>query len=518
MNILSDIEEKLLNDKYTIVLKEDSGRIKYKNNKVILLLSNEYVHIIDYNNFINKKLIKEIKKVELEGIIGSNYEFKNRNDKHFTMKIFSYNYDKKSSMFKSSNENRRKREILSVDFINVSQNICDIWKNAIYHMAYNNYSDKCIYNHDPSEIELALDTNAEIFDNKQFQTPPNRKRYIVFVNPVSGSGIAQKIWKKKVLPIFKEAGVEYLEVITSYANHAKNCMYNGKVDSSFINSNVNLFEYYDVIVTIGGDGLICEIINGIMDRTDGLEILKKVWIAPINGGTGNGLVKSVLFSNHEEYTIINSTINALKGKGSPMDISEVNTSTLKKYHSFLSLSWGLVSDIDILSEKMRSMGELRLYIAAVYFILKRKFYKGRLSIYTGNKDNFSIDKVPPLNVPIGNSNDWKVIESNFSLVWVLQTSHDSGTMLSGPGKRLDDGEFMILVVKNISRLGLLELLLTFDTGGHVNHPSVQVFKTVAYRLEPLCQDGIFSLDGEKIEYNPVQSIIHNGIANICTKK
>ena len=368
--------------------------------------------------------------------------------------------------------------------------------------------------YDHHDIEIAIDKtgNSDIFQSAY------RKRYIVFVNPVSGSGIAQKIWKNQVLPIFKEAGVEYLEIITAYANHAKNCMFNGKVDSSFANSNVNIFEYYDVVVTIGGDGLICEVINGIMDRPDCQEIFNKITIAPINGGSGNGLVKSILFANKEEYSIVNATINALKGVPSAMDLSELCTSTSKRYHSFLTVSWGLVADIDILSEKMRCLGETRLYVAAVYFILKAKVYKGRLSMYTGNKADFSSEKVPPLNVPIQNSDGWTVIESNFSLIWVLQTSHAASTMLSGPGKKLDDGEFMIMVVEKISRLGLLQLLLSFDTGGHVNHPSVKIYKASAYRLEPLCQEGIIACDGEKIDYCPLQAIMHPAAAKISLKQ
>lgn len=50
----------------------------------------------------------------------------------------------------------------------------------------------------------------------------------------------------------------------------------------------------------------------------------------------------------------------------------------KSHISFLSLAWGLVSDVDILSETMRYLGETRLYIAAVYFMIRRRYYDGRL--------------------------------------------------------------------------------------------------------------------------------------------
>ena len=51
---------------------------------------------------------------------------------------------------------------------------------------------------------------------------------------------------------------------------------------------------FDGIVTISGDGLIHEVVNGIMRRQDYKEFLEKVTIGFIPGGTANGLVKSVL--------------------------------------------------------------------------------------------------------------------------------------------------------------------------------------------------------------------------------
>ena len=121
MTVLSDIEEKLLTDKYNIILKEDTGRLTYNNKKIIILLSNSILHLIDYNTFINKNIIKEIKKININGIIGVNITNKdtinniNSNNNIFIMTIYSYNYIKPSSLsslFYSTNENKRKREVL----------------------------------------------------------------------------------------------------------------------------------------------------------------------------------------------------------------------------------------------------------------------------------------------------------------------------------------------------------------------------------------------------------------------
>jgi len=56
-----------------------------------------------------------------------------------------------------------------------------------------------------------------------------------------------------------------------------------------------------------------------------------------------------------------------------------------------------------------------------------------------------------------------------------------------------------------SRLQLLQSFLAFETGGHVNHKHVKIVKCRAYRLTPTSDNSHVDLDGEEIEYGPVQA-------------
>jgi len=51
---------------------------------------------------------------------------------------------------------------------------------------------------------------------------------------------------------------------------------------------------FDGIVSVSGDGLLHEIINGLMIRDDWETFKNTITIGGIPGGTGNGLVKSLL--------------------------------------------------------------------------------------------------------------------------------------------------------------------------------------------------------------------------------
>lgn len=388
---------------------------------------------------------------------------------------------------------------------------------------------------------------------------PPPKKYIVYVNPFSGRGLGKGVWRESEL-MFSQAGIDITCIITTHANHAFSHIKTMPLAELF---------NHDCIVIVAGDGLVFEIVNGIMAREDGkgMDVLQKVPLAHIGAGTGNGLCKSALFECGEEYSVLNAAFVAIKGRPRPLDLSKVE-STNHTLYSFLIFGWGLISDIDIHSEKFRWMGEMRLYSAALYFTIKKHMYRGKLSMHVPARDaalmsdvhvssfsdSTSCYRLPPLSEPLpimpafdietsdgkrerASSRDnahsplrertsswkgaggkdfiWKIIESEFLLVWVLQTSHATSSMHSGPDVKMDDALFHIMVIENCSRCEMLQLLLAIDNGDHIHHPRVQVYKANAYRLEPSMDKlGIFTLDGESIEYGPIQATIVPGAARI----
>ena len=341
---------------------------------------------------------------------------------------------------------------------------------------------------------------------------PRKRKFVAYVNPHSGPGHSLHIWNKYVKHVFEEANIDVTLLITTHAKHACNHI-----------CNLDNLISFDGIVTIGGDGILAEIVEGIGLRSDAISIFKTVPLIPIPGGTSNGLVKSILYECNLDYGVLNMIFVAIKGTPVKLDMSMVTTKSSLKYRSFLMLGWGLISDIDILSERMRWMGEFRMYVAAVYFILRNHHYHGKISMLLSTQNNEQLieSDVPELNqsIPVadpekGNeASGWVVIEGVFSLILIVQTTHVSKSMYSGPGVTLNNGEFIIYVVKGLGRLQLASLLLQFDSGEFVTHPKVQTYKVRAYRLEPLeTEKGLFTMDGEVIEYGPIQSVIMPGYA------
>ncbi|MGL5795142.1 MAG: diacylglycerol kinase family protein, partial [Waterburya sp.] len=175
----------------------------------------------------------------------------------------------------------------------------------------------------------------------------------IIINPVSGRGQTSKIFQQ-VLPLLDRSNLEYTVTETSSATDTKNLVL-----------NLNLVNT-DGIVIVGGDGTIHDAIAGLMSRPD-WETAIKIPLGIIPGGTGNGLCKTILELAGESYDPLNAAFLIVKGKQQALDIAAVVQND-KKYYSCLSLAWGLVSDIDIESERLRFLGSLRFELYALMLI------------------------------------------------------------------------------------------------------------------------------------------------------
>ncbi|CAO1946209.1 unnamed protein product [Urochloa humidicola] len=88
------------------------------------------------------------------------------------------------------------------------------------------------------------------------------KRLFVFVNPLGGRKCAKKIYEAEIRPLFEAAGVSITVQETEYQGHARE-----------VASSLDLVKY-DGIVCVSGDGVLVEVVNGILQRTDWEEAIK----------------------------------------------------------------------------------------------------------------------------------------------------------------------------------------------------------------------------------------------------
>uniref|UniRef100_A0AC34R757 DAGKc domain-containing protein n=1 Tax=Panagrolaimus sp. JU765 TaxID=591449 RepID=A0AC34R757_9BILA len=105
---------------------------------------------------------------------------------------------------------------------------------------------------------------------------------LVFVNPHSGAGKGLELFAEKLRPRLLASKLCYDLLITERPNHAKDV----------IKTRADLFTF-DAIVIVSGDGLLFEILNGLLEREDGESLLQKLAFGMCPTGSGNGLLASV---------------------------------------------------------------------------------------------------------------------------------------------------------------------------------------------------------------------------------
>ncbi|ELT99919.1 hypothetical protein CAPTEDRAFT_126517 [Capitella teleta] len=204
-------------------------------------------------------------------------------------------------------------------------------------------------------------------------TIPLTKRFLVLVNPFSGPGLALTLFQERVVPMLAEAGFPYHMIVTEHAGHGRQLMQSLELDQ------------WAGVVIVSGDGLIYEVINGLMEREDWEKAIKMP-IGTLPGGSGNALCVSMLFAAGYvallptgDNAMLHATFALIKHEVIPMDIVAVDTVSGKRLYSFLSVAWGLTSDVDIESERYRSMGGARFTVGAMARIINLRKYHGRVS-------------------------------------------------------------------------------------------------------------------------------------------
>ncbi|KAI5697102.1 hypothetical protein M8J75_005136 [Diaphorina citri] len=356
------------------------------------------------------------------------------------------------------------------------------------------------------------------------------------------------------------------------------------------------------IIVLGGDGILYEIINGLMERADWCTVLQTITLGIVPCGSGNGLAKSISHMSqepHDQNPVLVSTLNIVQGVSTPMDLIRAQTKSQVVF-SFLSIGWGLLADIDIESERIRAVGSQRFAIWSVARLIGLRTYQGTLSylrvpehklaqhrkravskcmstqslnfmsplpssksfhsdsidleteaprtdVSTAVQVRFRISRhdsfhsvhsakssfhstgagssyqslhelgpvtmygpssqLPPLHQPV--PAHWEVIDGDFIMVHAAYQSHLAGDCYFSPRSELYDGIIWLFYIKaGISRNNLFHVSLA--SGSHIKVPGVEMIPVEAFRLVPHSSGSYIVVDGEVLDYGPIQAEIFPG--------
>ncbi|KAL6546666.1 hypothetical protein OROMI_022387 [Orobanche minor] len=341
-------------------------------------------------------------------------------------------------------------------------------------------------------LELSSDDSVRLWTQKLqecLDSLGRPKRLFIFVNPFGGKKSASKIFVNDVKPLLDDANVEYTVQETKYQLHAKEVV-----------QSLDL-ENYDGIVCVSGDGILVEVLNGLLIRKDWNNAIRKP-LGAVPAGTGNGMVKSLLDLCGEPCAASNATVSIIRG---------------------------LVADIDIESEKYRWMGSARLDFYALQRIFGLRKYNGSIifvpapgfesygepldletqiivdseSDMTTNDRHFKTEECgyqgPKYDMK---SLNWRKVDGPFVSVWLHNVPWGSEGTMAAPDAQFSDGYLDLIMIKDCPKLSLLKLMTELNSGDHVKFPFVSYLKVKVFVLQPgsrtndPTKGGIIDVDGE----------------------
>lgn len=287
---------------------------------------------------------------------------------------------------------------------------------------------------------------------------PEKLRYLFILNPWAGRGTGAKVIQR-VMQAATAQGLDYRVTLTARPRHAMELAHEAA-------------DGYDVVVAVGGDGTVHEVVNGLLAASSG-EVTRPLGIVPIGSGDD--------FANHlrlPAHSIEKCVARIAQGEPRRVDIGRVNG-------EYFANEVGLAFEAYVTAESRKvtaPVGPL-IYLIAIFRSL------GSYSL-------------PRLRLR------WEggEVEREMLMVSVANGHRAGGGMLFAPDADARDGLFDVVMADAMGRGEILRLLPKVYQGKHISEEPVTVVRTPWLTVDsnkplPVQADGeILALDMRHLEF------------------
>ncbi|CAK8676483.1 unnamed protein product [Clavelina lepadiformis] len=230
----------------------------------------------------------------------------------------------------------------------------------------------------------------ECLNKSSCQRPQN---LLVFINPYGGRGKAKSVYKHEVAPLFEKVGIQTTVVLTQYRNHAREYVEKNDLD------------FFDGIVAVGGDGMLNEVINGLLVRTqkDNNIPLESCAINSGNASSSSyakptlrlglipaGSTNCISYVSQGNEDPATSALHIIVGDSHPLDLVSLHSDdgAFLRF-SFSMTSYGYFGDVLDNSERLRKLGPSRYDFAGINAFVQLQAYPGEVHYLPSKVDHQS---------------------------------------------------------------------------------------------------------------------------------
>lgn len=315
-----------------------------------------------------------------------------------------------------------------------------------------------------SQTDLICQIFCELNESKPlelFSPKGNVRKPVLFIlNPFGGTKAASKLFDRLIKPLIIISSLPYelmgkyliLNLETTHSKHAVSIAHDLDLDK------------YSGIVSISGDGVFHEIINGLFTRPDWRNIID-IPLGIIGAGTANAMSQNLNLNNP-----VRAFLAILKGKTTLLDIFSYYQPNHGTQFSHLSVGWGLIADLDIESESYRWLGSERFTVAALIRLMNFRTYSGTIYVLPAEKCSNN-DKIYDINKFPVDYQTWPIrVEGNFKMFLASNFPWISKDFKVSTNESLNSGSMHVIWSHSLSTFQGLSVLLNPSKGEWINRP------------------------------------------------
>ncbi|MCL4487868.1 MAG: diacylglycerol kinase family lipid kinase [Chloroflexi bacterium] len=286
----------------------------------------------------------------------------------------------------------------------------------------------------------------------------------LIVNPMAARGQVGKRWPE-IHEVLKQEGWPFEVVFTERRGHAME-LARQALDSGF-----------DLIVAVGGDGTLNEVVNGMLEN--GQAVDSEAALGVISSGTGSDFVRTVGIPR-DVLAAARSLAHARTVR--PLDVGEVTcTNDGRPLHRYFANVAGMGFDAEVVDQLERGGkrgGGTLPYLTTLITTIAR--YQ--------NKD---------VSVHL----DDQALQGRVNDVIVCNGKYFGGGMRVAPHATLEDGAFDVIILGDFSTVEILMNTPKIYNGTHLTLAKVSECRSSTVRVETN-QPMLIEADGELIGQGP----------------
>lgn len=295
----------------------------------------------------------------------------------------------------------------------------------------------------------------------------------VIVNPIAGAGRTARRWPE-IMRLLKSLGLNFEYDLTEAPGHAIELAKSAAKKG------------YKLVVSVGGDGTINEVVNGLYDAGS----LGDIMLGIIGTGAGSDYIRTIGIPRH--YKEACNRLTNPRRLEVDLGVAEYVTNGQIVKRVFVNFA-GLGFDAEVVratTQRFKALGSMPSYLMGL--LTTFLFYKNR---------NVSLIV------------DGQADERTVCTVVVSNGKYGGGGMLVAPNANPTDGFFDVLIIDDLGKLDLLWSLPRIYKGTHLTHPKVTIKRAREIDIRPRQQMSV-QADGELLGEAPARFYVLPAALNV----